>query len=29
MHLGKNIIHYTEIDSTQLEVWRRIEEQNI
>lgn len=23
--LGKNIIHYKEIDSTQLEIWRRVE----
>lgn len=29
LYLGKNIIHYNKIDSTQLEVWRRIEEQNI
>ncbi len=24
--LGRNIIYYEEIDSTQLEVWRQIEE---
>ena len=28
-NLGKNIIHYKEIDSTQKEVWRRIENNNI
>lgn len=27
--LGKNVIFYTEIDSTQLEVWRRIEKNSI
>lgn len=27
--LGKNIIHYKEIDSTQLEIWRRLEKDNI
>lgn len=27
--LGKNIIHYKTIDSTQLEAWRRIEQRNI
>lgn len=27
--LGQNIIFYPEIDSTQLEVWRRIEEHTI
>lgn len=23
--LGRNVIHYQEIDSTQLEVWRQVE----
>ena len=27
--LGKNVIFYPEIDSTQLEVWRRIEKNSI
>lgn len=27
--LGKNIIHYKEIDSTQLEIWRRVEKDAI
>lgn len=27
--LGKNIIHYKEIDSTQLEIWRRVEKDTI
>ncbi len=27
--LGRNFIYYSEIDSTQDELWRRIEEQNI
>ncbi len=27
--LGKNIIHFPEIDSTQLEVWRRIKQNTI
>ena len=27
--LGKNIEHYKEIDSTQSEIWRRIEKNNI
>lgn len=27
--LGKNFIHYKEIDSTQLEIWRRIENNTI
>lgn len=27
--LGRNVIYYPEIDSTQLEVWRRLEEGNI
>lgn len=27
--LGKNIIYYEEIDSTQLEVWRQVEKNTI
>lgn len=27
--LGKNLIYYNEIDSTQLEIWRRVENKNI
>ncbi len=27
--LGRNVIYYPEIDSTQLEVWRRVEQKTI
>ena len=27
--LGKNFIYYEEIDSTQLEIWRRLEKNSI
>lgn len=27
--IGKKVVYYQEIDSTQLEVWRRIEKRNI
>lgn len=27
--LGKNVIYYEEIDSTQLEVWRQVEKDTI
>lgn len=27
--LGRNVIHYKELDSTQLEVWRRVEKRSI
>lgn len=27
--LGKNFIYYEEIDSTQLDIWRRLEKNNI